>query len=120
MTVQRSISYVDIDRAVVALLLQIVASVYSSPRDALLADLESGTFDAAVQEVADALGVDAPDVVEAPAPILQSSYVDLFVSSASGLSSPPYVGFAVDGELCKTVADLAGAFCAQNARSAGQ
>lgn len=110
MTVQRSTSRVEADQAAVELLLQIVAGVYASPGDALTADLESGTFDAAVQEVADAIGVDAPDVVPPNTLILQSSYVDLFVSSASGLSSPPYVGYAVDGELLGPTAVELGRF----------
>ncbi len=110
MTAQRSSGCVAIDRATVELLLQIVAGAYASPGDALTADLESGTFDAALQEIADALGVDAPDVVRPKTSTLQSSYVDLFVSSASGLSSPPYVGFAVDGELLGPTAVELGRF----------
>lgn len=110
MTVQRSGGSVAIDRTTVELLLQIVAGVYASPGEALSADLEAGTFDAAVQQVADALGVDAPKVVHPQASSLPSSYVDLFVSSASGLSSPPYVGFAVDGELLGPTAVELGRF----------
>ena len=110
MTVHRSAGCVNIDRAAVELLLQVVAGVYASPGDALMADLESGTFDTAVQDVADALGVHAPEAVQPPKRTLQSSYVDLFVSSASGLSSPPYVGFAVDGELLGPTAVELGRF----------
>ena len=110
MTVQRSAACVEADQTAVELLLQIVAGVYASPGDALAHDLESGTFAAAVQEVADALGVDAPDVVAPTERVLQSSYVDLFVSSASGLSSPPYVGYAVDGELLGPTAVELGRF----------
>lgn len=110
MTVQRSGGSVAIDRTTVELLLQIVAGVYASPGEALSADLEAGTFDAAVQEVAEALGVDAPEVVRPQTSSLQSSYVDLFVSSASGLSTPPYVGYAVDGELLGPTAVELGRF----------
>lgn len=110
MTTDRSGVCVAVDRATVELLLQLVAGAYASPRDALAADLASGTFGAVVQDVADGLGVDAPDLGQPQVATLQSCYVDLFVSSARGLSSPPYVGYAVDDELLGPTAVELGRF----------
>jgi TorA maturation chaperone TorD len=83
------------------LLAQLVAGVYASPGAGLWADLRSGAFAEAVQVLADELGLEPPacawerlDWAE-----LQSAHVHLFVTSVDGVTAPPYVGLALDGEL---------------------
>jgi TorA maturation chaperone TorD len=88
-----------IDGQLLGLSLQLVVGVYASPGDALRADLEGGAFQEAVALAARPAGLTVPDLDVPPWQTLQARYVDLFVSSPNGLPAPPYVGFAVDGEL---------------------
>jgi TorA maturation chaperone TorD len=83
------------------LLAQLVAGVYASPGAGLWADLRSGAFAEAVQILTDELGLEPPacawetlDWAD-----LQSAHVHLFVTSVEGITAPPYVGLALDGEL---------------------
>jgi TorA maturation chaperone TorD len=87
------------DTQLLGLSLQLVVGVYASPGDALRADLEGGAFQEAVALAARPAGLTAPDLDVPPWRTLQARYVDLFVSSPNGLPAPPYVGYAVDGEL---------------------
>lgn len=80
-------------------LLQLVAATYRTPSDALRDDLASGAVQGAVEAVADALGLAAPDLGAADFAAVQERHVALFVTSGDGIVAPPYVGYAVDGEL---------------------
>jgi putative dimethyl sulfoxide reductase chaperone len=83
------------------LLVQLVAGVYASPGAGLWADLRSGAFAEATETLAEELGLGPPacpwerlDWVD-----LQAAHVQLFVSAVAGIAAPPYVGYALDGEL---------------------
>jgi len=97
------------------LVLQLVAATYQSPRQALLRDLDRGAVAEAIARVADGLELDAPTLPDADPTALQSAHVDLFVSSANGPTSPPYVGYALDGELLGPSAEAVGRFLASHA-----
>jgi putative dimethyl sulfoxide reductase chaperone len=84
---------------VVAQALQLVAATYRSPDAALHDDVDRGAFATAVAELAEAAGVTAPALGDVDWPKVQTSYVALFVTNAAGVPAPPYVGFALDGEL---------------------
>lgn len=102
------------DAAVLPLLLQLVAATYQTPRQALLGDLARGAIAEAIARVADDLAIDAPNLPEVDPETLQSSHVDLFVSSARAPTSPPYVGYAQDGELLGPSAEAVGRFLASH------
>lgn len=97
------------DVAVLDLLFQLIAGTYRSPGAALRADLASGALGGAQEAVAEALDLDPP-AFEVPSwTTLEAVYVDLFVTSAGGIAAPPYVGYAIDGELMGPSAQLLGA-----------
>jgi putative dimethyl sulfoxide reductase chaperone len=84
----------------VGLTLQLVAATYRSPEAPLQADLASGALQEALDALAAHAGVDAPDrrrprlgprAVEPRRPVRQQP--------SGGIVAPPYVGFAIDGEL---------------------
>ncbi len=93
-----------------ALVYNLIAAGYASPGDALRDDVDSGRFDAAVKNLAERLGVTPARSHEVAFDTLPAHYVDLFVSSATGLTSPPYLGYAVDGELLGPTAEAMGRF----------
>ncbi|MFO7545660.1 MAG: molecular chaperone TorD family protein [Trueperaceae bacterium] len=97
------------DGALLGLVFQLIAGIYRSPSDALRADIDSGALRAALEAVADATGIEAPELPTPGWPALQSTHVDLFVSSPSGVAAPPYVGFAIDDEVMGPSAQLLGA-----------
>lgn len=80
-------------------LLQLIAAAYRTPSDALRADLAGGAVQGAVEAVADALGLAAPDLGAVDFAAVQERHVALFVTSGDGIVAPPYAGYAVDGEL---------------------
>lgn len=81
------------------LALQLVAGTYLTPGEPLRSDLASGAFAVATRHLAAAAAVELPTLGRPDVTALQSSYVALFVTSGGGLPAPPYVGYAVDGEL---------------------
>lgn len=97
------------DGALLGLLFELVAGIYRAPGEPLREDLDSGALLAALETVADATGVEAPELPSPAWPALQSSHVELFVSSPSGVAAPPYVGFAIDDEVMGPSAQLLGA-----------
>lgn len=78
---------------------QLVAGPYRAPTAALRSDIADGSLMAAVNVLAQELGLDLPAISRPDDATLQASYVDLFVSSARGVAAPPYAGYALDGEL---------------------
>jgi TorA maturation chaperone TorD len=96
------------------LVLQLVAATYQAPRQALLRDLERGAVAEAMARVADGLDLDAPTLPDVDPTTLQTAHVELFVSSARGRTSPPYVGYALDGELLGPSAEAVGRFLASH------
>lgn len=84
---------------VLALALQLVAGTYAPPSEALRADLDTGAVRRATGLLADLTGAEAPDLDAADWRDVQAGHVDLFVASGRGVAAPPYVGYAVDGEL---------------------
>lgn len=98
----------------VALLLDVVASGFRSPSEGLRRDLESGAFQAALEELSAAGATPAPELVVAPWTELRSAYVALFVSNLGGVAAPPYTGFALDGELLGPSAQGLKAFLAHH------
>jgi TorA maturation chaperone TorD len=97
------------DVAVLDLLLQLIAGTYRSPADALRDDLASGVLTDACAALAEALDLAGPGLLAPDWTTLQAAYVDLFVSSGDGVAAPPYVGYAIDGELMGPSAQLLGA-----------
>lgn len=97
------------DVAAVDLVCQLIAGTYRSPGDALRDDLQSGALADACTALAEALDIDAPGLQAPDWTTLQATYVDLFVSSGNGVAAPPYVGYAIDGELMGPSAQLLGA-----------
>ncbi len=97
------------DVAVLHLLLQLIAGTYRSPGDALRDDLASGALADACAALGEALDLDEPGLQAPDWTTLQAAYVDLFVSSGNGVAAPPYVGYAIDGELMGPSAQLLGA-----------
>lgn len=91
------------------LLFQLIAGLYQAPSQALRGDIDSGALQAALGAVADATGVEAPELRTPAWPTLQASHVDLFVSSPGGIAAPPYVGYAIDDEVMGPSAQLLGA-----------
>lgn len=85
--------------AALGLALQLVAGTYAPPGAALRADLDAGAVRDAAVLLAEATGVEAPDLHVADWRDVQAGHVDLFVASGRGVAAPPYVGYAVDGEL---------------------
>lgn len=81
------------------LALQLVAGSYAPPSEALRTDLDAGTLDEAAGLLAGLTGVEAPELDVADWTDVQAGHVDLFVASGRGVAAPPYVGYAVDGEL---------------------
>jgi putative dimethyl sulfoxide reductase chaperone len=102
------------DAEAVGLTLQLVAATYRSPEAPLQADLASGALQEALDALAAHAGVDAPQVGAPDWALVQSSYVDLFVSSVRRVVAPPYVGFAIDGELLGPSVDTLKAFLAHH------
>ena len=100
---------VERDAEVLDLLLQLVAGTLRSPGEALRDDLASGALHRAFDAVAEALDLDAPTLETPTWTTLEAAYVDLFITSASGIAAPPYVGYAIDGELMGPSAQLLGA-----------
>jgi TorA maturation chaperone TorD len=98
----------------VDLALQLVAGAYRAPTDALVADLHTGEVAAAVEALADEVGVPAPLLARPDLPTLQASHVALFVTSIGGLPAPPYVGLAADGELLGPSAEALAGFYAHH------
>lgn len=98
----------------VGLTLQLVAATYRSPEAPLRADIASGALQEALDALAAHAGVGAPSVGDPDWTLVQSSYVDLFVSSVRRIVAPPYVGFALDGELLGPSADALKAFLAHH------
>jgi putative dimethyl sulfoxide reductase chaperone len=99
----RAPSFTDVD--VVDLTLQLTATLYVAPAAPLRDDLAEGAIVEAVAALAAASGVPAPAFVEPDWTTLQSSHVALFVSGWGGVAAPPYVGYAVDGELLGPTAE---------------
>ncbi len=100
---------VERDAEVLDLLLQLVAGTLRSPGEALRDDLASGALHRAFDAVAEALDLDALTLETPTWTTLEAAYVDLFITSASGIAAPPYVGYAIDGELMGPSAQLLGA-----------
>ncbi len=98
----------------VGLTLQLVAATYRSPAAPLQADIASGALQEALDALAAHEGVAAPLVGAPDWAIVQSSYVDLFVSSVRRIVAPPYVGFALDGELLGPSVDTLRTFLAHH------
>ncbi len=96
------------------LTLQLATGVYASPGDALRGDLEGGAFQQATASLAERTSQSPPEPSLPPWPTQQARYVDLFVSSPNGLPAPPYVGYAVDGELLGPTARRLKAFYDQH------
>ena len=97
--------------ATLDLAFQLIATTYRAPGAPLRDDLAGGAFGEAVATLAAATGVTAPTLSDPPWPTLQSSHVALFVSGLGGVAAPPYVGYAVDGELLGPTAEaLAGLY----------
>jgi putative dimethyl sulfoxide reductase chaperone len=99
---------------VVAQALQLVAATYRSPDAALRDDVDRGALATAVAELAEAACVTAPALGDVDWPKVQTSYVALFVTNAAGVPAPPYVGFALDGELLGPSAAALKAFLAHH------
>ena len=93
-----------------ALVYNLIAASYASPGQALREDVESGRFDAALAALAKRLELAPVTLGDAAFDTLRAQYVDLFVSSGTGLTSPPYLGYAVDGELLGPAAEAMGRF----------
>ena len=85
--------------APLGLALQLVAGTYAPPGEALRADLEAGAIDEAAGRLAALTDTVAPELAFADWRDVQAGHVDLFVASGRGVAAPPYVGYAVDGEL---------------------
>ncbi len=83
----------------VDLILQLIASAYRAPGEALRADLTSGGFEEAVARVAHEVDLEPPAFGDVVFDDLRERHVTLFVTSVDGVVAPPYVGFAVDDEL---------------------
>ena len=98
----------------VGLTLQLVATTYRSPDARLQADIASGALQEALDALAAHAAVAAPLVGAPDWALVQSSYVDLFVSSVRRVVAPPYVGFALDGELLGPSVDALKAFLAHH------
>lgn len=81
------------------LTLQLVAATYAPPSEALRDDLHGGAVREAAGLLADLTGAASPDLRVADWRDVQAGHVDLFVASGRGVAAPPYVGYAVDGEL---------------------
>jgi TorA maturation chaperone TorD len=96
------------------LILQLVAATYQTPGPALLRDLDRGAIADAIARVADGLDLETPTLPDTDPTTLRSSHVDLFVSSAHAPTSPPYVGYALDGELLGPSAEAMGRFLASH------
>lgn len=109
MTTTVSSARTNVDEVALDLVFQLMAGTYRSPSEALRTDLGSGAFPAALAALADRLDLPAPELARPPWATLQASYVDLFVSSASGVAAPPYVGYAIDDELMGPSTQLLGA-----------
>lgn len=95
---------------VLSLSLQLVAATYAPPRGAFLQELADGTIQAAVERVATSLGHTAPALPSEDVDAIRAAHVDLFVSSANAPTTPPYVGYAADGELLGPSAEAVGRF----------
>jgi TorA maturation chaperone TorD len=100
--------------AVLDVALQLIAAVYRAPGTALAADLASGDVVEAVGALAHALEIPAPVLARPDLATLQHCHVDLFVTRAGGLTAPPYVGLAADGELLGPTAEALAAFYAHH------
>ena len=109
MTTAPQTTPVATDVAVLDLLLQLIAGTYRSPGDALRDDLASGAMTEACAALGETLDLEEPGLQTPDWATLQASYVDLFVSSGNGIAAPPYVGYAIDGELMGPSAQLLGA-----------
>lgn len=99
----------NVDEVALDLVFQLMAGTYRSPSEALRSDVDSGAFGEAVAALAAMLDLPAPELATPPWATLQASYVDLFVSSGSGVAAPPYVGYAIDDELMGPSTQLLGA-----------
>ena len=77
----------------------VTAAAFSPPKTALKQDLESGTLQAALAEMAKVGGLQAPELPKADLGELQAAYTELFVSNSGGLPCPPYMGMALDEQL---------------------
>lgn len=95
---------------VLSLALQLVAAIYAPPRGAFLQELADGTLQAAIDQVAASLERTAPQLPARDVDAIRSAHVDLFVSSANAPTTPPYVGYAQDGELLGPSAEAVGRF----------
>jgi TorA maturation chaperone TorD len=103
-----------LDEVALHLVFQLIAGAYASPSAALRGDLGSGAFGDALDALADGLGLAAPDVTNVAWASLQTAYVRLFVTSASGITAPPYVGLAIDDTLMGPSAQLLGSAFAEH------
>lgn len=96
--------------AATGLLLTLVAGVFAPPRESLRDDLRTGRLRQACEQLASQLGVPAPQWPRVDWTELQAAHVDLFVSSGSGLTAVPYVGYAVDDEVLGPTAEALARF----------
>lgn len=99
---------------VLSLSLQLVAAVYAPPRDAFLTEVRDGTIAAAVEQLAVAVEVPAPALPTVHPDKIRAAHADLFVNSANAPTSPPYVGYAIDGQLLGPSAEAVGRFLASH------
>ncbi len=92
----------------------IAAATFRSPGRALERDLDSGSIQAALAELARARGMEPPELPRPPLPELQASYTHLFVANPEGLPAPPYAGYALDGRLAGEAQEALERFYGEN------
>jgi TorA maturation chaperone TorD len=79
--------------------LALTAALYRSPSAALKEDLASGRIGELCRELAEALDLTPPELVDTDWSTVQTSFVSLFVTNPHGIVAPPYTGYARDDEL---------------------
>ena len=90
-------SNIDLDEAK-GLILQLIATVYHSPDQSFKQNLDSGRLHDALDTLCTLLDLNKPQL-RVNWSDLQTAYVSLFVSNATGVPAHPYAGYVLDGQL---------------------
>jgi len=92
----------------------ITAATFRSPGKALERDLQSGSLQSALEQLAKQHELTPPRLPRAPLSELQAAYTRLFAANPAGLPAPPYAAYALDDQLMGKAQEALEAFYSEH------